>query len=79
MGISSASALAFVLESLGTLSLAPICYLTDKKYCDFLKTVLLELLEAVPLAVRQKLWFQQDGAPAYRVEDVQQWFNATYP
>jgi hypothetical protein len=30
--------------------------LTAQRYCDFLETVLLGLLEDVPLAVRQKLW-----------------------
>jgi hypothetical protein len=31
--------------------------LTAQWYRDFLKTVLLEMLEYVPLAVRQRLWF----------------------
>jgi hypothetical protein len=29
--------------------------------------------------VRQGLWFQQDGAPAYYGGIVRQWLNATYP
>jgi hypothetical protein len=53
--------------------------LTAQRYRDFLETVLLGLLEDVPLAVRQRLWFQHDGAPAHYGEDVRQWLNATYP
>jgi hypothetical protein len=33
----------------------------------------------VPLAVRQRLWFQHDGVPAHYGEDVWQWLNMTYP
>jgi hypothetical protein len=33
----------------------------------------------VPLAVRQGLWFQHDGAPTHYVEDFRRWLNATYP
>jgi hypothetical protein len=53
--------------------------LTAQRYRDFLETVLPGLLEDVPLAVRQKLWFQHDAAPAHYVEDVWQWFNSTCP
>jgi hypothetical protein len=53
--------------------------LTAQRYRDFLETVLPGLLEDVPLAVRQSLWFQHDGAPAHCGEDVRQWLNATYP
>jgi hypothetical protein len=35
--------------------------LTAQRYRDFLETVLPGLLEDVPLAVRQRLWFQHDG------------------
>jgi hypothetical protein len=38
--------------------------LTAQRYRDFLETVLPGLLEDVPLAVRQRLWFQHEGAPA---------------
>jgi hypothetical protein len=51
--------------------------LTAQRYRDFLGTVLPELLEDVPLAVRQMLWFQHDGAQAHRGEEVQQWLSAT--
>jgi hypothetical protein len=39
--------------------------LTAQRHHDFLETVLPGLLEDVPLAVRQRLWFQHDGAPAH--------------
>jgi hypothetical protein len=53
--------------------------LTDQRYRDFLETVLSGLLEGVPLAVWQRLWFQHDGAPGHYGEDIRQWLNATYP
>jgi hypothetical protein len=51
--------------------------LTAQRYRDFLETVLSGLLEYEPLAVRQKLWFQHDGAPAHYGEDVRQWLDVT--
>jgi hypothetical protein len=39
---------------------------------DFLETVLPTMLEDVSLALRQRLWFQNDGAPAHYGEDVRQ-------
>jgi hypothetical protein len=53
--------------------------LTAQQYRDFLETVLPGLLQDVPLAVRQRLWFQHDGAPAHYGEDIWQWLNETYP
>jgi hypothetical protein len=53
--------------------------LTGQWYCDFLETVVLGLLEDVPLAVRQRLWFQHDRAPAHCGEDVWKQLNTTYP
>jgi hypothetical protein len=38
--------------------------LTDQRYRDCLETVLPGLTEGVPLALRQRLWFHDDGAPA---------------
>jgi hypothetical protein len=40
----------------------------------FLETVLLELHEVVPLAVR-KMWFQNDRAPSHYEEDIRQWLD----
>jgi hypothetical protein len=81
VGIKSASASAFGLVSSGTLSWARLLpdRLTVQRYRDFLETVLPGLFEDVPLVVRQKLWFQHDGAPAHCGKDVRQWLNATYP
>jgi hypothetical protein len=53
--------------------------LTAQRYRDFLETVLPGLLEDVPRAVKQRLWFQHDGALANCGEDVQQWLNAACP
>jgi hypothetical protein len=75
-GYKSAVASAFCLEPLETLSWGTVFYLT---YGDFLETVGWGLLEDVPLAVRQWLWwFQHGGAAAYCGEGVRQWLNATY-
>jgi hypothetical protein len=38
--------------------------LTAQRCRGFLKSVKPRLLENVPLALRQNLWFQHDGAPA---------------
>jgi hypothetical protein len=51
--------------------------LSAQQYTDFLESVLLQLLEDVPLAVRQRLWFQLDEAPVHNGEDVWQWLNMT--
>jgi hypothetical protein len=49
--------------------------LTAQRYCHYQETVLPGLLEDVPLAVRQRLWFQHDWAPEYYGEDVRQWLR----
>jgi hypothetical protein len=73
MGMKS----AFGLESLGTLW---ACLLPDRLtiqwYHDFLETVLLELLEVVPLPVRQKFFMAELQRTVG--EDVWQWLNVTY-
>jgi hypothetical protein len=50
------------------------CLLPDRlsaqQYHDFLETVILGLLEGVPLSVRQRLWFQHNGTPLYYGDDV---------
>jgi hypothetical protein len=53
--------------------------LIAQRCSGFLETVLPGLLEDVPVAVRQRLLFQHDGAPAHYGEDVRKWLNATYP
>ena len=37
------------------------------------------MLENVPLQVRQRLWFQHDGAPAHFVLDVKEYLNNVFP
>jgi len=37
------------------------------------------LLEDVPLATRQVMWFQLDGAPAHFARSVRQFLNTHYP
>jgi hypothetical protein len=44
-----------------------------------MKTVLPELLEVVPVVVRQGLWFQHDKPPVHYGQDIQQWLSATCP
>jgi hypothetical protein len=46
--------------------------LTAQRYLDFLETVVPGLLEDVPLVVRQRLWFQHDGAAAHCEEEAWQ-------
>lgn len=48
-------------------------------YRTFLCDVLPELLENVPLAVRQRLWFQHDGAPPHFALNVRQYLNNVFP
>ena len=43
---------------------------------SFLEEVLPELLENVPLVVRRRMWFQQDGAPAHFYNGVR---NFNFP
>jgi hypothetical protein len=51
---------------------------TAQQYRDFLKSILLGLLEDVPPAVKQKVWFQHKETPSHYVEGIRQWLNATY-
>ena len=43
--------------------------------CDILP----EMLENVPLQVRQRLWFQHDGDPAHFALDVREYLNNVFP
>ena len=51
--------------------------LDGRKYLDFLQRILPELLRGVPDAVRNRMWFQHDGAPAHYHNDVRNYLNAT--
>jgi hypothetical protein len=53
--------------------------LIGQLYRGLHENVLPGLHEDVPVHVRQYLWFQHDGAPAYYREHVQQWLSVTYP
>lgn len=51
--------------------------LTAQWYHDILGTILLELLQDVPLAMRQRLQFLHDRPPVCYGEDDWQWLNTT--
>ena len=53
--------------------------LNGKIYKIFLEETLPDLMDDLPLAVRQDMWFQQDGAPAHYTLEVQEFLNKTYP
>lgn len=48
-------------------------------YLQFLKEVLPELLEDVPLNVRRNMWFLHDGCPAHYSLSVREFLNETFP
>jgi hypothetical protein len=50
-------------------------WLTNQRRRDFLETILPGLLKDVLIAVRQRLRFKHDGAPAHYGEDVRQRLN----
>ncbi|OXU30556.1 hypothetical protein TSAR_016220 [Trichomalopsis sarcophagae] len=48
-------------------------------YLEFLENDLPRYLENVPLGVRLRLWYQQDGAPAHYARDVRTFLNQRFP
>ena len=48
-------------------------------YIIFIRDILPEMLENVPLQVRQRLWFQHDGTPAHFTLDVREYLNNVFP
>lgn len=52
--------------------------LTGQIYAQFLRNDLAELLEDVPLEQRQRMLFQQDGAPPHSSRDARLALNASY-
>ena len=52
--------------------------LTARRYLAFLTNVLPLMLENLPLATRQTLYFQQDGAPAHNAHIVRDYLNRVY-
>lgn len=49
------------------------------RYLHFLRHELPDLLANVDLQTRQRMWFQQDGAPAHRSRIVQRFLHRRYP
>ena len=47
-------------------------------YITFIRDILPEMLENVPLQVRQRLWFQHDGAPAHFALHVRKYLNNVF-
>ena len=47
-------------------------------YIIFIRDILPEMLENVPLQVRQWLWFPHDGAPAHFALDVREYLNNVF-
>lgn len=52
--------------------------LNGRIYHDFLENELPVLLENVPLDIRQKIWFQQDGAPPHFSANVREWLDRNF-
>lgn len=48
-------------------------------YRDFLRDELPRLIEDLPLAIRQQLWFQQDGAPAHKSRIARVVLDQSFP
>ncbi|KAJ4437530.1 hypothetical protein ANN_17675 [Periplaneta americana] len=48
------------------------------KYLTFLQEVMVELCEDLPLSLRQKMWFQHDGAPAHFSFAVHEHLHQTF-
>lgn len=48
-------------------------------FLQLLENDLPNLLDDIPLAVRQDSWFQMDGCPVHSSQPVAQWLNRTYP
>lgn len=52
--------------------------LNGRTYHAFLSEVLPELLETVPLALRQEMWYQHDGAPAHFDRNVRHFLHDVF-
>lgn len=53
--------------------------LNGNLYENFLNNTILELVEDMPLHLRQRMWFQHDGAPPHRARVATAWLNAHFP
>lgn len=52
--------------------------LTGVAYLNFLQNTLGDLLDDIPLRLRQQMWFQHDGAPAHFSVDVREHLHRTF-
>lgn len=53
--------------------------LTANRYLEILQNILPELLDDVPLAQRNQIYFQQDGAPAHNSRIVRRFLEDHFP
>lgn len=53
--------------------------LTGRIYLEFLENSLGVLLENIPLAIRQWMWFQHDGAPPHNTAQVRRYLDVSFP
>lgn len=53
--------------------------LTSAGYLNFLSTTFQDYLMDIPLATLERLWFQQDGAPAHNSRNVRQFLHEQFP
>ena len=53
--------------------------LGEEIYQMFLREVLPELLEDVPLGIRRRMWFQHDGAPPHFYRNARKFVNNDFP
>lgn len=53
--------------------------LNGAHYLHFLQNELPRLLEEVPLAIRRRMWLQNDGCPAHYAVQVRNYQNESYP
>lgn len=67
---------------IGNCLLGPFIFnenLKSKMYRNFLEFDLPGLLENVPLQVRRRMWYMQDGAPPHYGRAVTDYLNKTFP
>uniref|UniRef100_A0A1Y1L7H2 Tc1-like transposase DDE domain-containing protein n=1 Tax=Photinus pyralis TaxID=7054 RepID=A0A1Y1L7H2_PHOPY len=53
--------------------------MNGEQYLRFLQETLFDYLEELPLQLRQRLWYQHDGAPPHFNRAVIDHLNATFP
>lgn len=53
--------------------------LNANNFLEFLQEDFFNLVENIPLNLRQNMWLQLDGAPAHFAQPVRNWLNETFP